>query len=207
MNDFFHCAYTSWAPKIGDATPMGWVVTLGYFYTAMLIVYMLRKLRRISPERRRIYVQFWVVVLFVYVLLGLNKQLDLQTFITATGRCMARTEGWYAERRSFQLTAILYGLAFGLSSLFVFFYYFRSITSRCLLAFVGLSLSGLFVFLRAISFHHIDSIFSATVANLKLHALLELTAIMLVAVNAIRLAHSRSGRISRDAAVATRIIT
>ncbi len=183
---------------------MGWVVTLGYFYTAMLIIYMLRKLRRISPDRRKIYVQFWVIVLVVYVLLGLNKQLDLQTFVTSTGRCMARVEGWYAERRSFQLTAILVGLAVGSTALFAFYYYFRSILSRSFLAFTGLSLSATFVTLRAISFHHIDHMFSTNVASVKLHALLELIAILLVATNAIRMAHSRSSRIPREVSIATR---
>jgi hypothetical protein len=198
LQDFWPCAAKSWAPHIGDPTPVGWAMTLCYFYTAFLILYMLRKLRRINPERRTIYIQFWSIILTFYVLLGLNKQLDLQTFITATGRCMARSEGWYADRRNVQLTMILAGFAVGSSALFVFLYYFNSISSRCRLAFIGLGLSAMFVFLRAVSFHHVDVLFSMTILDLKFHAILEFTGIALVAINALRLAIPRTHRTPRE---------
>ena len=191
-----------WSPHIGDPSPMGWSITLCYFYTAFIIVYMLRKLRRINPERRTTYIHFWSIVLTFYLLLGFNKQLDLQTFITATGRCMARTEGWYADRRNVQLTMLLAGTAIGSSLLYVFVYYFRSLTSRCSLAFIGLGISALFVFLRAVSFHHVDQIFALTFMDLKIHAILEFTGIALVAINALRLAIPRNKRIPRESASA-----
>ncbi len=194
MNGLLQCAHNVWTLKAGDATPLGWLITFGYFYTILLIFYMLRKLRRFSPDRRRLLIQFWLVVVAVYILLGINKQLDLHTFVTATGRCMAKLEGWYRDRRSVQLTVFLAGLSLGLMLLMGFIYYFRRIVSRCMLAITGLGISGLYILFRAVSFHHVDRAFSLTFLDFKIHSLLELTGILLVALNALSLAFQRVRR-------------
>jgi hypothetical protein len=199
MNDLLQCAQASWAPKLGDQTAMGWAITLFYVYTVLLILYMLPKLRRIHPERRKIYTQFWIIVMLIFVVLGLNKQLDLQTFGTATLRCMARLDGWYEQRRNVQVTAILAGIFIGSTGLFGFLYFFRQIAPRCMLAFVGLGIEALFIFLRAVSFHHIDTVFAMSIGDVKVHAIMEILGILLVAMNAIRLAHHRVQRQPREA--------
>ncbi len=183
---------------------MGWAITLFYLYAVLLILYMLPKLRRIHPDRRRIYTQFWIVVLVIFILLGLNKQLDFQTFGTATARCMARLDGWYDQRRSIQLTAILAGVFVGSTALFGFLYFFREIASRCMLAFVGLGIGALFIFLRAVSFHHIDTIFQLSIGDIKVHAIMEIAGILLVALNAIRLSYHRVRREPRVSGVEPR---
>ncbi len=37
----------------------------------------------------------------------MNKQLDLQSMLTAAGRCLSQLQGWYDERRVFQRDFII----------------------------------------------------------------------------------------------------
>ena len=46
--------------------------------------------------------RFWIGTSILLVLLGLNKELDLQTVLTDTARYLAHYEGWYDYRRIVQ---------------------------------------------------------------------------------------------------------
>ena len=48
----------------------------------------------------------WATVVFYLVALGLNKQLDLQSLLTAVGRDIAVAQGWYAQRKGVQLVFV-----------------------------------------------------------------------------------------------------
>jgi hypothetical protein len=45
----------------------------------------------------------WLTLVPLLGFLAINKQLDLQTALTATGRCMAQAEGWYDNRALVQI--------------------------------------------------------------------------------------------------------
>src|SRR5262249_10354422 len=91
-----------WHPGIGDPTFVGWLTVIAYFVAAVLCVW--RTLREKFSSSRQI---FWGILSVMMVLLGINKQLDLQTWLTITGRNLAQTEGWYERRRAFQFWFIL----------------------------------------------------------------------------------------------------
>ncbi|MGB3209088.1 MAG: hypothetical protein WBB19_00135 [Desulforhopalus sp.] len=92
-----------WTPSIGDPTFLGWVTVCVYFLTAILCLAVYRRCLQPStqvadnnyfPATRWI----WFGLFLAFVFLGVNKQLDLQTLLTAFGRNIARQQGWYAER-------------------------------------------------------------------------------------------------------------
>ena len=103
---------------------------------------------------------------------------------------MSRLEGWYEERRAFQLNVIMAGLAATAISMLGFLIYFRTIIGRSLLALMGVTCSMVFVVLRAASIHHVDQLFRIEFFNLKAHAIVEMTGIVLVFLNVIMMAWS-----------------
>jgi hypothetical protein len=189
MNDVIACARQHFTLQLSDLSAVGWIITLLYFYCVGLIVFMLRRLRqRATNPDRRLYLEFWIIVAALYLFLGLNKQFDFQTILTATGRCVSRLEGWYDDRRKVQLTAVLAGVFVCTIAMFLMRWRFGPISHRLRLAFLGVGVSCLFIVLRAISFHHVDQVFSIKLADIKLHVLIETLGILLVSANAIMLA-------------------
>src|SRR3954454_1780330 len=101
------------APR-GDLTFIGWTITFAYFICAGLCFWAGRKEKEQALGRARRWHApvFWFALCGVLVALGFNKQLDLQSDLTEIGRNMARSEGWYEQRRTFQkIFVVLFGLA------------------------------------------------------------------------------------------------
>ncbi len=184
FDTLMECATAQWHPKIGDPSFVGWFITGGYAVLVLVIVLLLVKLKSPAVGAPRALFRFWILALVFYALLGLNKQMDLQTYITATGRCMSRAEGWYKQRREFQMLLAFAALAGGSVLMLVVLYGFRSVLRRCFLAILGAGLSSVYVALRLISMHHVDTILRMHVFAVKVHALLEIAGIVLVLLNA-----------------------
>jgi hypothetical protein len=170
-----------WRPGIGDPTFVGWLTVGAYVVAAMLCVRQ-RQREQTSSSRRL----FWVLVAAMMVLLGINKQLDLQTWLTITGRNLALSEGWYERRRAFQFWFILAVACGG----FVGFATLRRLVqehgSDLRLPLLGVFLVTCFVVIRAASFHHIDEFLHSRVAEFKMNWLLELGGIGIIIVGARR---------------------
>lgn len=162
-----------WSPGIGDPNVVGWVTVVGYLSAAILCWLACRR-----AERR--VRAFWGSLAAILLLLGINKQLDLQTALTELGRILARSEGWYGQRRIVQVVFILVVAATG-------FWLFRSavMLARGNLRQMRSVLLGTlflisFVTIRAASFHHIDHLLGIRLGGVKVNALLELGGIALV---------------------------
>ena len=93
-----------WHLGIGDPTPAGWL-TVGVYALAAALSW--RASRRasaeadIDPSAGR-EASFWRLLALGLLLLGINKQLDLQTLFTEVARQLAHAQGWYEERRRYQ---------------------------------------------------------------------------------------------------------
>jgi hypothetical protein len=95
----------NWTPGIGDPTFVGWLTVVLYFATSISCW----KLRyKIEPDGRRRSNEdlAWRFIAILFLALGINKQLDLQTAFTEAGRVVAHLQGWYEQRRSIQLDFI-----------------------------------------------------------------------------------------------------
>jgi hypothetical protein len=91
---------SQWRPGIGDPTLMGWVTVAAYFITAVFCWKSARaedlRARRNSARSREAL--FWWAVFCFLFLLGVNKQLDLQTWFTLSAKHVALKTGWYEQR-------------------------------------------------------------------------------------------------------------
>jgi hypothetical protein len=169
-----------WADASAGTLP--WLAVAGYLVGAALC---LRQMQAPATRRERL---FWLLAGLAMLALGLNKQLDLQTALTAWGRQMARDGGWFAERRAVQRRFILVGMVtLGISAIWLA-WLVRGLRAQVFIVLGGLYLLGAFVLVRAASFHHFDVALRAPVLGLKLHTVLELAGIAVVILGAARAA-------------------
>lgn len=182
-----------WQPGIGDPTPIGWITVIAYFLAAILcgVRWGLPRFRPAQSWRYRPNGTLWLWLAVLLLLLGINKQLDLQSWFTVVGRQMALDNGWYRQRREVQVQFIIVlGLSaiavlFGLGRLWVLESH-RAISSRwgSGLALLGFVFLCGFVMLRAASFHHVDQLLRGQWLGLTVNGFLELLGIGLVAAGA-----------------------
>lgn len=194
-----------WSAGIGDPTFMGWLTVVAYFAAAWLCLraFMVEKAGPPRPYRQAIGALYrvvrkhwprppaparraglWLLLALLLGVLGLNKQLDLQSLLTEIGRVTAIEEGWYEQRRSVQvgfIGAVLVSAALALGALA---WLVRGHLHDFRLALGGMVLLVGFVVVRATSFHDMDAFIRTSVGGLELNWVLELGGITLVAVAA-----------------------
>jgi len=178
-----------WSPGIGDPTVLGWVTVAAYLVAAWLCYRAAGTSSEglgdagTSTRRERI---LWILFAGSLLLLGLNKQLDLQSALTEALRIVSRNQGWYESRREYQL-AFVEVLALAAVAGFGALVAFTWRLSRSIkLAGLGLGFLGAFVLVRAASFHHADQLLGTRVLGLKARWLLELGGIAIAALGARR---------------------
>lgn len=192
------CALERWSPVIGDPGIMGWV-TVATYLLAAAVAAMVAKAGPFPAQSRRKERLFWCVISAMMIGLALNKQLDLQSYMTAVARCAAQLQGWYANRRIFQVSVIA-GLVVGMviagGLLFVAM---RGTWRRSFLPLMGLVFVICFVAVRAVGFHHVDRLINLRAQDIRLNALLELAGPVLVALGGLLLLRFASDRpVSRE---------
>lgn len=180
------CVSGRWSPRIGDPNLTGWLTVGSYFVTAMLAFAVWRRAAGSRPERL-----FWLFIFAMMLFLGVNKQLDLQSALTATGRCIAQFQGWYAERRAFQRHFIEVLLTCALAVLLLGPWLMRRHLRRNGLALVGLAIVAAFVAVRAVGFHHFDALIDQKLMTVTVNFLFENSGLLLIALNAGWLLRSR----------------
>ncbi len=183
------CVGDQWSPQIGDPTAAGWVTVAAYAVCALLSF---MTVMRGQDSRERI---FWGLVALAMLTLGVNKQLDLQSMLTAAGRCMSQLQGWYEKRRVFQLEFIIALLMFASLLLTLAVWLMRGHLRRNGLALLGLAFVAAFVAVRAVGFHHVDLLIGSRFLDIRYNVLFELSGLVLIAANAIILAAIFSRRV------------
>ena len=181
-----------WHPGIGDPTPLGWVTVVAYLLAAAAAFRTSARVRAPhaqAPERT--LARFWLSVGFVMVALGVNKQLDLQTYFTESMRDLALSQGWYGDRRRYQIAFIAALALGGVLAFALLASALRPVIAEVLGGAIGLVLITTFVLVRAASFHYVDRLLGA--GRLRLNWVLELSGIAVILLSALR-ADSRRTR-------------
>lgn len=172
-----------WQLAVGDPTWTAWLAVVVYAAAACLCVRAARAGRGGDRNARRLALFWWVLGTLLLVL-GVNKQLDLQSLAIDVLRELAREQGWYPERRTYQrwfVGALAGASALGITALGVGLWPVRR---RMRLALVGLGGLVGFVLLRAALFQHVGPDWLAKSAPA--HAWLELLSVSVLACAAAR---------------------
>ncbi|SDX89058.1 hypothetical protein SAMN05444358_11451 [Ruegeria halocynthiae] len=178
MQELFRCISDRWSPVIGDPTPMGWVTVAAYGITTILCF---RAARTTVSQGMRL---FWLALTVLLFALMINKQLDLQSGLTAAARCLSQMQGWYEDRRSLQIGFILVVMFSGIWVALVSLWLLRRHLSRIGLALLGFVFLICFVLIRAAGFHNLDALLSTDFLFIRINWLMELSGIALIALNA-----------------------
>lgn len=183
MSQILTCALEQWGPGIGDAHPMGWVIVGVYSITALAALTLALRNPFDGPGATRER-QFWGGMGVVLAFLAVNKQLDLQSLMTAIGRCHAQLAGWYDDRATVQ-RAFINGLAIGaLATALALAWFLRITLRRNALAVLGFAFVLGFVVIRAVGFHDVDRLISTEWQSLRLNWILELIGLSMILVAA-----------------------
>ncbi|MDX1915314.1 MAG: hypothetical protein SFU55_06995 [Methylophilus sp.] len=164
-----------WHAGIGDPTIWGWVTVAVYFFATYRCLLKARIADRTGGRSIN-----WLCLAIFLLLLGLNKQLDLQTFLTEVFRDLSRAHGWYEQRRKVQLVfivAIGFAMTIALISLRMFLY---EAWRKHKLVWYGMFLLCTFIISRAASFHHVDILINTKIFGVKMNFILENSALLLV---------------------------
>lgn len=153
-----------------------------YVAAASVCFWVARDIRRregSAPLTRR---EFWLWCAFCILLglLGVNKQLDLQTALTELGRILARNQGWYARRAHVQKEFIAGLCVFAVAATSTLFMLLRRQGRHAKMAALGLCFIGFFVLIRASSFHKVDSFLGSRLVHLRMNWILEMGGISIV---------------------------
>ena len=164
-----------WVPSIGDPTIIGWVTVVVYFIVAIICFK-----AAVIPEQEKNIKNFWLLLAFFLIALGINKQLDLQILLTQFGKDIAIEQGWYKNRRIVQAGFIVLIGLIGLTTLILLKNIFQNTNSSVKVAIIGCSILFLFIFTRASSFHHMDIFKSLNLADIKIYSVLELGGLLVI---------------------------
>jgi hypothetical protein len=171
----------NWSPGIGDPTVEGWATVVLYF----LAVLSTWKTANIVRARERFVAgerYTWSAISILFVALGINKQLDLQTALTELGRVVAENQGWYDDRQIVQVRFVIGVAVICVLVTCALLVLARKSPASTWLALVGTATVLAFVFIRAASFHHIDRFLGSTILGLRWNWVLEMGGISAVIV-------------------------
>ena len=197
-----------WHPGIGDPTAVGWLTVVAYLAAAFFAYRAFRgfsssarALRTSDPDEahaQRLLASLWLIVFAAMVLLGVNKQLDLQTLFTQVMRAIFFKLNLYEQRRTFQVAFIGAIALAALATVGVLTYTFWHVLNRALGAVIGLAVVVTFVVIRAASFHHVDLYLRS--GPLPLNIVLELGGVMVLAIAGYRAAQQSAPPVASRAA-------
>lgn len=164
-----------WAPSIGDPTVMGWVTVAVYFTVAIICLKAATTENANKSEKH-----FWFYLTFFLIALGINKQLDLQSLLTQTGKDLAIAQGWYKDRRFMQMGFIILIGLLGVTGTIVLLKTYRNAKTSIKIALVGCIILFVFILARASSFHHMDIFINFKFIGVKMNWLLELGGLAII---------------------------
>ena len=175
------------AALFNDRTTFAWIIVVLYFAGAGASFWAWFGAE--SRERR-----FWLATAILLVLLGLNKELDLQNVLTQNARAIVRYLDLYDQRRLMQGGFLLILGTAGLVAMVFLASWLRRASLPARTAAAGVVLLFAFVVMRAASFHHIDRWVTIDVAGLRSGWWLELAGIAVIGVSALVYRGRRSER-------------
>src|SRR5262245_54647951 len=136
------------------------------------------KLLEDIPNERRA----WRAISVLFLALGINKQLDLQTALTEAGRMLAHYQGWYEQRQFVQLVFIALVAMTCLIAAITLLLWVRNTPIPTKLALIGTTMVLGYVLIRAASFHHVDRFIGRKILGLRGNWILEMSGIVLVLI-------------------------
>lgn len=182
----------AWHLGIGDPNAPGWTITLGYLATAAFCFFRSRHYGGLHDAR---FTRFWFMVGLFLLLMGINKQLDLQTLLIGTAKVFSLNYGFYQYRHRLVVGFIVALLIWGAVSQAWLYTSMKRLHTPERRALLGLGILFVFIAARVAYFQHV-AVFHDTVLAQRFYWFMEIAAIVCIASAAYSKAHWKR-RLSR----------
>jgi hypothetical protein len=164
---------------IGDLTFWGWTTTFAFVFAALLcLVY------AFFPTPHKGHRLFWITLGLALLVLGMNRQIDLQWLLHEIGKEMAEAQGWSSKRRVVEIVLVA---GFMVATVLLLMFVWRAahrVWQRRWLAFCGIVLLVAFVVLRAMRIHEVYALFNLEPPGRWLRTILECGGAFCIGVSA-----------------------
>jgi hypothetical protein len=168
-----------------DQSIVGYTITAGYLLSSLLLFYSLFcRANCYESMGSKHNTLLWSASATLALLLGINKQLDLQTYLTQWGRDLFRNWGIYSGRRTAQLYASVLMISLIVAAAFYGIVFVRRVGWGLKVTILGLAICMAYVVLRLISIHHVDHWFRVDIGGWKMSWIVELTGVGVTLVGA-----------------------
>lgn len=171
-----------WKDKRGDPTAVGWLTTVLYLSVFVASIYWVIQTRAINPNFK--YSWFWLGASILILLLGINKQLDIQMLFADLARFYAKLSGIYMNRKPFQQKIISFLATIGISTFSVLLYLLRKAPKKMWLTLVGFSILFSFPLIRLVSLHSLEALLYYSVHSVRVVDLIEIVGITIILITA-----------------------
>jgi hypothetical protein len=108
-----HTLIKTWHLQFNDNTPGGWLATLLYGVVILFCWNAFSHRKTAERQHAGLSQQFWLSFSSAVTALGINKQLDFQTFLFQTERLMFRRAGMFGYHQSFEWAVGIMTIAAG----------------------------------------------------------------------------------------------
>jgi len=181
----YECVLSRWWQGFNDPYLSSWIMVLIYLVAAALSFRMASNgVFPVSTRRRERL--FWALIGGLLLALAINKQADLQSFLTVIGRCLAKSQGWYGERRMVQkIFFLVMGICVAGGAGAMLWGLRRRLYAN-LLPLLGLACMAGFILSRAADAFHLDTRLVALLNARWTGRVLELSGPLIISIAAIR---------------------
>ncbi len=157
---------------VGDPTVLGWVITLMYLLLALKSYFN----AKVADRRHEAY-RFWWSVCYVFLLLGINKQLDLQTSFLKSLKELAIATGLQSQKSVLKVMLVVFVACLLIGCAWLTKRTLAESIKRHKIVWLGLLLLFVFIFARTVIFNHLLAHLETTE---RWSAWLELSALLLI---------------------------
>ena len=156
----------------------GWLVVFFYLIAAASCWMTGRHLVSRSPALHEY--QKWRAIAAMLVILAIFRMTDVQNALPESGRHLAASEGWYADRRVLQTALVAAAILLCAAAAFVLLVRARQAPVPTWFGLIVATLLVGFILVRAVSLHAVDGLLARRAFGLSLNSLLETSGIALV---------------------------
>ena len=175
-----------WRPGIGDPTFMGWLITAAYFITSVSCGICAWRTDRISPINRSGYHRvFWWSLFAIMLIMGMNKQLDLQCLLIVVIKQIAQNQNWYSKRHILQVWFAAGITIFSMVLLIWLGWKLKRQWRQYGLAIIGIVLLIAFVIITIAPVHCMNQFLGLQPGDRLIKSIFEISGIVLIGISAL----------------------
>ena len=171
---------------------MIWLIRLGYLLISLICVKnTFTSNFHESDEAIKNRLKWWIITI-LFFLIGINSIFNFHIHLSELFREYAHIEGWYEDRRSFQMLFLAVIISFGIITDLALQSKLKEISLNNRMVIYGTAFLGSIFLFDIISFHPVDSLFNSYIFGCKIRLILELAGIIWVAVSLVLKINQRS---------------